>query len=107
MPNAGQLIFVFRHHELSGKGRDVYDLLWYLSRPNPVTPNVSLLQNALAQTGWNGPRIRAENWREVIANKIVGLDFAKIAEDVGPFLERPKDRALLTREIVLSALRQA
>ena len=88
------------------KGRDVYDLLWYLSRPNPVTPNVSLLQNALAQTGWNGPRIRAENWREVIANKIVGLDFAKIAEDVGPFLERPEDRALVTREIVLSALRQ-
>ena len=89
------------------KGRDVYDLLWYLSRPNPVTPNVSLLRNALAQTGWNGPRIRAENWREVIANKIVGLDFAKIAEDVEPFLERPEDRALLTREIVLSALRQA
>lgn len=89
------------------KGRDVYDLLWYLSRPNPVSPNVSLLQNALAQTGWNGPRIRAENWREVIANKIVGLDFAKITEDVGPFLERPEDRALLTREIVLSALQQA
>ena len=32
--------------------------------------------------------------------------FAKIAEDVGPFLERAKDRTLLTREIVLAALRQ-
>ena len=31
---------------------------------------------------------------------------AKIAEDVSPFLERTEDRTLLTREIVLSALRQ-
>lgn len=89
------------------KGRDIYDLLWYLSRPDSADPNVFLLQNALAQTGWNGPQVTVENWQEVIAGKMVALDFAKIAEDVGPFLERPEDRALLTREIVLSALRQA
>jgi len=89
------------------KGRDVYDLLWYLSRTDPVDPNVPLLQNALAQTGWNGPQVTLENWREVIADKMAKLDFAEIAEDVGPFLERPEDRALLTRDIVLSALRQA
>jgi len=88
------------------KGRDIYDLLWYLSRPDGVDPNIRLLQNALVQTGWDGSQVTAENWREVIADKIVGLDFAKIAEDVGPFLERPADRALLTRAIVLSALRQ-
>ena len=89
------------------KGRDIYDLLWYLSRPDGANPNIRLLQNALAQTGWNGPHVTAENWREVIADKITELDFAKIAEDVGPFLERPEDRMLLTRQIVLSALRQA
>jgi len=89
------------------KGRDIYDLLWYLSRADSVDPNVSLLQNALAQTGWNGPRVTAENWREVIADKMTALDVAKVAEDVGPFLERPEDRALLTRELVLFALRQA
>ncbi len=89
------------------KGRDVYDLLWYLSRADSVDPNVSLLQNALAQTGWNGPQVTLENWREVIAEEMIALDFVKIAEDVGPFLERPEDRALLTRDIVLSALRQA
>ena len=88
------------------KGRDIYDLLWYLSLPDGADPNIHLLQNALDQTGWNGPQVRAENWREVITDKIVGLDFAKIADDVGPFLERPEDRALLTREIVLSALQQ-
>ncbi len=87
------------------KGRDLYDLLWYLTRPDRVDPNIPLLQNALAQTGWNGPRVTAGNWREVIADKVLQLDFARIAEDVEPFLERPEDRALLTCEIVLSALR--
>lgn len=89
------------------KGRDIYDLLWYLSRPDYVDPNIPLLQNALTQTGWNSPQVTAENWRAVVADKILELDFAKIAEDVGPFLERPEDRALITREIVLSALQQA
>ena len=89
------------------KGRDIYDLLWYLSRADSVDPNITLLQNALAQTGWSGPPVTAKNWREVIADKVAALDFAEIAEDVGPFLERPEDRALLTRKIVLSALRQA
>ena len=88
------------------KGRDIYDLIWYLSRPDGVDPNIRLLRNALIQTGWDGPQIRADNWREVIADKIITLDFAKIAEDVGSFLERPEDRALITRKIVLAALGQ-
>ena len=88
------------------KGRDIYDLLWYLTRPDHIEPNIPLLRNALSQTGWNGPQVTAENWREIIANKIVGLDFTRIADDVSPFLERPEDRALLTRDIVLSALQQ-
>ena len=89
------------------KGRDIYDLLWYLTRPDHIEPNIPLLRNALSQTGWNGPQVTAENWREIIANKIGGLDFTRIADDVSPFLERPEDRALLTRDIVLSALQQA
>lgn len=89
------------------KGRDVYDLLWYLSRPDFVDPNVTLLQNALTQTAWSGPKVGRENWREIVARKLAESDFAKISEDVGPFLEKPEDRTLLTREIVLSALRQA
>ncbi len=88
------------------KGRDIYDLLWYLTRPDHVDPNIPLLRNALTQTGWTGRRVTGENWREVVADKVAGLDFAKIAEDVEPFLERPADRVLLTREIVLSALKQ-
>ena len=89
------------------KGRDVYDLLWYLSRFDSPDPNISLLQNALEQTGWSGPQLTPGNWRDVIADKMDQLDFARIVEEVVPFLERPEDRALLTRDMVLSALRRA
>ena len=34
------------------KGRDLYDLLWYLSDPAWPPPNLDLLNNALAQTDW-------------------------------------------------------
>jgi predicted nucleotidyltransferase component of viral defense system len=88
------------------KGRDIYDLLWYLSRPEAIAPNVALLRNALAQTGWDGPEVTGANWREIIAERVAGSDFAKAKDDVAQFLERSEDRALLTREIVLSALRQ-
>ena len=33
------------------KGRDVYDLLWYLSDPTWPEPNLKLLQASLRQTG--------------------------------------------------------
>ena len=36
------------------KGRDLYDLFWYLSQPEWPEPNLVLLNNALQQTGWDG-----------------------------------------------------
>ena len=46
------------------KGRDIYDLLWYLSDPNWPPPNPELLNNALAQTGWQGRALTETGWRE-------------------------------------------
>jgi len=88
------------------KGRDIYDLLWYLSRPEPVSPNVLLLRNALAQTDWAGAQVTALSWRAVIERRLHEIDSTSAADDVGPFLESPEERALLTRKNVLAALRQ-
>lgn len=114
-------LVVLQHHDLPSlmagklqallarpymKGRDVYDLLWYLSRTEPTIPNIVLLSNALTQTQWGGAQITAEGWRAVIERRLDEVDFAKVAEDVGPFLESPEERTLLTRQTVLSALRQ-
>jgi len=101
---AGKLhAFLARRHV---KGRDIYDLIWYLSDRTWPEPNLELLNNALAQTGWQGPQVTAENWRQLVARRVEMLDWKQVVADVEPFLERPADIALLTRENLTSLLRQ-
>lgn len=86
------------------KGRDIYDLLWYLSRLEPTDPNITLLRNALIQTNWHGAQVTTETWKSVIDIRLREVNFAEIVADVGPFLESPEERTLLTLQIVLAAL---
>jgi predicted nucleotidyltransferase component of viral defense system len=88
------------------KGRDIYDLIWYLSDRTWPAPNLELLNNALMQTDWSGPRVTTENWRRLIAQRVDALDWKQMVADVEPFLERPADRVLLTRENLASLLKQ-
>lgn len=88
------------------KGRDVYDLLWYLSDRAWPGPNLELLNNALSQTDWQGPEVTSENWRTLVRRRIEVLQWKQVTEDVEPFLERSQDMALLTQENLLSLLGQ-
>ncbi len=78
------------------KGRDWYDLMWYLSQRPPVVPNLLLLQNALDQTRGAG-RHDANVWKELVRERLAALNLQAVCDDVSPFLERPQDAALLTR----------
>lgn len=80
------------------KGRDIYDLIWYLSDPGWPEPNLALLNNALAQTGWEGAEITASNWREMLRRRLAVFQWPRIRQDVQPFLETSADAALLTAE---------
>jgi predicted nucleotidyltransferase component of viral defense system len=85
------------------KGRDWYDLVWYLSQRPPVAPNLTLLQNALDQTqGAN--RVDARRWMDEVKRRLLAWDMQALVEDVEPFLERPQDAALITRENLLGLL---
>ena len=88
------------------KGRDWYDLLWYLSQRPPVEPNLPLLQNALDQTRGIG-RYDADTWEMLVQARLSSFDLDAIGNDVRPFLERPQDAALLTRENLAGLLRSA
>jgi len=87
------------------KGRDIYDLLWYLTRPEGVRPNLTLLANALNQTGWEGPQVTSENWRPLLAKRLKELDWREVVDDVSAFLEDPRERQLLTKDNILSLLK--
>lgn len=85
------------------KGRDWYDLMWYLSRQPPVEPNLPLLQNALDQTRGPG-RYDAKAWATLVRDRVRSIDVEAIQEDVRAFLERPLDAALLNKENLLGLL---
>lgn len=86
------------------KGRDLYDLLWYLSDPNWPAPNVTMLNHALRQTGWTGAEITAETWRPVLADRLQRLHWDRAVDDVRPLLDVGADLALLTRENLLQVV---
>lgn len=78
------------------KGRDIYDLLWYLSDPAWPPPNLILLNNALTQTNWLGRKLTELNWRELVGDCLRTLDWSSILADVRPFVERGFDLSFLT-----------
>jgi hypothetical protein len=77
------------------KGRDVYDLLWYLSDPTWPQPNLVLLNNALAQTNWSGEKLTEANWRDTVGERLRRLDWSSILADVRPFVEPGFNLSLL------------
>lgn len=79
------------------KGRDWYDLLWYLSQRPPVAPNLALLQNALDQTQGAG-RLDARQWPMLARDRLKKLDMQAIAEEIRPFLERTRDVEFISVE---------
>jgi len=86
------------------KGRDLYDLLWYLSDPKWPDPNLFMLNNTLEQTDWDGPAVTERNWQALLRECLEGVAWDAVREDVAPFLERSEEVELLTRENVFSLL---
>lgn len=86
------------------KGRDLYDLVWYLSDPTWPFPNVQLLNNALKQTGWRGKEITEKSIASILSERMNELDWKAVAADIQPFLERAQDLQLLTQENCLGLI---
>ncbi len=86
------------------KGRDLFDLFWYLSDRTWPEPNLVLLNNALDQTEWEGPALSSSNWRSTVSARLRTLDWVAAQRDVSPFLEQGPESTLFTKENVLGML---
>jgi hypothetical protein len=80
------------------KGRDYYDLFWYLSREPKLEPNIELLRNALQQTAPELAIRAAGDWRGSLAGRFESTDWADARRDVAPFLEHVGEGAMIDRE---------
>lgn len=79
------------------KGRDLYDLLWYLSDPAWPAPNLTLLRNACAQGGMSAlARLDHDQWKATVLSRLCDVDWSKARTEATQFLERPAEADLLT-----------
>ncbi|MBI5489792.1 MAG: nucleotidyl transferase AbiEii/AbiGii toxin family protein [Deltaproteobacteria bacterium] len=85
------------------KGRDWFDLVWYLTEKHGLAPNLDLLRNALAQTGHDPSD--AHRWRKAARARLKSLDWNSVLRDVKPFLERQSDLEHLRQDLVDKLLR--
>ncbi len=86
------------------KGRDLYDLVWYLADRTWPEPNLTLLNSALAQTRWKGPELVQGTWKTAVSDRLKSLDWDTARADVLPFLERPREADLIRPEHLLRLL---
>ncbi len=86
------------------KGRDLFDLFWYLSDPTWPGPNLCLLNNALTQTGWAAALLEDLTWKPVLRERVKAMDWDAAERDVAPFLEPGPATALFGKENLLKML---
>jgi len=86
------------------KGRDFFDIAWYLSRFKTISPNLTMLHNALTQTGFKKPMPGRDNWRQYLHDVVEKVDWKLVYKDVVNFLENPNDMDVFTKANVLKLI---
>ncbi len=86
------------------KGRDLFDLGWYLADPDWPSPNITLLTNALQQTHWPGEIPDESNWRGIVAAHLENINWEQSRNDLLPFLARRQDLAFVERDTLIKLL---
>jgi len=80
------------------KGRDWFDLVWYLTERKGLEPNLGLLANALTQT--KTAALPRDGWRAAVKQRLETLDWKAVVTDLRPFIERQRDLEVLSKEAV-------
>lgn len=86
------------------KGRDWYDLLWYLTNSKELEPNFIMLNNAMAQTEKEPITLDAKNWKTELKKAAQKADFKQVKQDVSRFLERPEEAEFLELKTFVNLL---
>ena len=82
------------------KGRDYYDLVWYLARGTKVRVRLAHLEARLRQTGGRtgNSRLGLEELKALLLARFAAVGFDAAGKDVLPFLRDPEAVTLWSRE---------
>ena len=89
------LAFLFRRYT---KGRDLYDLIWFLTRKTPV--NKVFLENGLLQATGHRLSWTLEDLLKKLDEKIESLEMDVVIQDAKPFLEEESEIRFLDKELL-------
>jgi len=84
------------------KGRDFYDLLWYLGKK--IKPDYLLLNNAIRQTESKFEALDEDNLKDFLLQKLEKVNFGDVKKDVERLLEDKNDLKLLEKSIIMKAV---
>ncbi len=86
------------------KGRDIYDLVWYLSQD--AKPNLEHLSARMRQTGHFSAekKLTADELRSMLVEKFSGMDFKAAKKDVEPFIRDARELDLWSKEFFISII---
>jgi hypothetical protein len=87
------------------KGRDLFDLIWYLSDPDWPSPNLQMLNNALRQSGWKGDSLKEGTWPKTVSERLLELDWHRAVADLQPFVSSAVALETVTMENIQKLLR--
>lgn len=85
------------------KGRDYYDLIWYLGKE--IKPDFKLLNNAFKQLQKKAEKITEANFKENLIEHLDTLDFKLIKKEVERFILNEEEINFLNPQSIKSLLR--
>lgn len=96
---------LFRKWKSRIKGRDFYDLLWYLGQNIPV--NLGYLENKMREGNtWQETRkMTKDDLMKILEARIKTIDFKNAAQDVAAFIKDPAEVAGWNHEMFLEAVK--
>jgi len=114
------MMFAVDHHDLPSlfagklnaclfrtylKGRDWYDLAWFLG--NGVRPNLTFLNNGAAQTQGRDFDFTMASLKDSMREKMAQMDFKTLRADVERFLDDPQEAGMLKPEYFNTLMEKA
>ncbi len=96
---------LFRKWKNRIKGRDFYDLLWYIGQD--ISLNISYLESKMREGKvWseNRPMTR-QDLMNLLEDRINTIDFKNAAQDVSPFIKDPDEVSSWSKELFLASVK--
>ncbi|MCK4766195.1 MAG: nucleotidyl transferase AbiEii/AbiGii toxin family protein [Candidatus Aminicenantes bacterium] len=88
------------------KGRDFYDIFWYLTTHKNCEPNIDFLEKALRQFSWQGSLESIKDWKSLLVGKLKNIDWEAVRKEVELLIEDRDELLVFSADNLLLLLEE-